>query len=169
MVAVKQYLIFSASFFALSAMVLLMTDSLVRPPGCPGVIPLEFAFTKSVFSDIVARCGADGVRAHIILEWIDYIFILAYTGFLANLLGSLVRGLERKRALTFFSLPLIAGLLDIIENTLLLNQLSNPETLSGTVILTASTAAFVKFVLIGLTIILILHYLYKAAVNKSHA
>jgi hypothetical protein len=169
MVAVKQYLIFSASFFALSAMVMLMTDNLVRPHGCPGAIPLQFAFTKSVFSDIVALCGAAGVRAHIILEWIDYIFIFAYTGFLMNLLGSLVRGLERKRALTFFSLPLIAGLLDLIENTLILNQLSNPETLSETVILAASTAAFVKFVLIGLTLILILHYLYKAAVKKSHA
>ena len=169
MVAVKQYLIFSASFFALTAMVLLMTDSLVRPVGCPGVLALEFAFTESTFSDFVNRCGATGVRAYIIIEWIDYIFIFAYAGFLANLLGSLVRGLERKRALIFFSFPLIAGLLDIIENTLVLNQLSNPETLSETVILAASTAALVKFALIAVTVVLIIYFLFQAASKKSHA
>ncbi|MEQ9618676.1 MAG: hypothetical protein RIG61_05845 [Deltaproteobacteria bacterium] len=164
--AVKQYLLFSASFFALSGFIMIATDNLVRPAGCPGIIPLELSFTKTAFNNIVSACGATGVRSHIILIWIDYIFIFAYTGFLANLLGSLVRGIERGHAIAIFSLPVLAGFLDIIENTLILTQLSSPENLSGIVIFTASTAALLKFLLLAASIGLIIYYLFHAAKGK---
>ncbi len=167
-IAVKQYLIFSACFFLLAALVMITTDSLVRPVGCPGIIPLELTFTKSAFNDIVTKCGSAGVRSHIILVWIDYIFIFAYTGFLANLLGSLSRGTDRKQALAIFSIPLLAGLLDIIENTLILNQLSNPETLSETVILAGSSAALVKFLLLAAAVAFSLYYLFRLMSGRTH-
>ena len=165
--AVKQYLIFSASFFVLSGFVMITTDNLVRPADCPGIIPLELSFTKSAFNSILGACGETGVRSHIILTWIDYIFIFAYVGFLANLLGSLVRGVEREKAVAIFSLPVFAGLLDIIENTLLLSQLSSPENISGIVIMTASTAALLKFLLIAATIAFIVYYLFRAVKTKG--
>lgn len=166
-IAVKQYLIFSACFFVLTAFVMITTDSLVRPSGCPGIIPLELAFTKSAFGNIVAQCGAAGVRSHIILVWVDYIFIIAYTGFLTNLLGSLTREMDRDRALAIFSIPLLAGILDIIENTLILNQLSNTDTLSETVILAASTAALVKFLLLASAVVFILYYLFRIISGRA--
>lgn len=166
-IAVKQFLLFSASFFVLTAFVMITTDSLVRPEGCPGIIPLELAFTKSAFGEIVSRCGNAGVRSHIILVWVDYIFIIAYTGFLANLLGSVTRGADRDRSLAIFSLPLLAGILDVIENTLILNQLSNTETLSETVILAASTAALLKFLLLAAAVVLTIYYLFRVIVGQS--
>ncbi|HSC34821.1 MAG TPA: hypothetical protein VLG45_06065 [Thermodesulfobacteriota bacterium] len=165
--AVKEFLIFTGTFFVLTAFAMVTTDSFVRPEGCAGVIPLELAFTKSAFERMLTGCGEQGVRAHLILVWIDYLFIIAYTGFLGNLTGSLVKGLERGRALTYFSLPMLAGALDVIENLLLQSQLSNPDNLSGLVIFAASTAAAIKFVLITIIVFLIAYYLF-AAINKKN-
>jgi hypothetical protein len=158
--AVKEFLIFTGTFFALTAFAMITTDSFVRPEGCAGVIPLELAFTKAAFERMISGCGAQGVRAHIILIWIDYLFIIAYTGFLGNLVGSLVRGIERGRALTYFSLPMLAGALDVIENLLIQSQLSSPDDLSGLVIFAASIAASIKFLLLLATIAVIVLYLY---------
>ncbi|MEW6143797.1 MAG: hypothetical protein AB1598_02150 [Thermodesulfobacteriota bacterium] len=158
--AVKEFLIFTGTFFALTAFAMITTDSFVRPEGCAGMIPLELAFTKPAFERMLTGCGEQGVRAHIILIWIDYLFIIAYTGFLGNLVGSLVRGLERGRALTYFSLPMLAGALDVIENLLIQSQLGNPDNLSGLVIFAASIAASIKFLLLLATIAVIVLYLY---------
>ncbi len=162
--AVKQYLIFSGTFFILTAFVMLILDAQLRPVGCPDMISLELAFTKSAFNQILNACGAEGIRSHLIMIWVDYLFIFAYTGFLANLLGSLLkgRGIDYGRALTFFSFPIVAGVLDLIENTILLIQLPNIESLNGGLIFLASSAAAIKFILIGITIILILYYLITA-------
>ena len=115
------------------------------------------------------RPGDDGVRAHQIIIWVDYIFIISYTGFLGNLLGSLVRHIDYEKALLYFSLPLYVGLLDIIENTLLLIGLSDTGSLSGLVIFLASSAALVKFLLLFAAIALTLHYLYALITKRAQA
>ena len=168
-IAVKQYLIFSGCFFMLTALVLLILDAQIRPPGCPGIIPLELAFTKETFGTIVSACGAEGVRAHQILIWVDYLFIIAYTGFLGNLLGSLVRHIEYERALLYFSLPLYAGLLDTIENTILLIELSDTGSISGLLIFLASSAAVIKFLLLLAAVALILYYLFALITKRARA
>ncbi len=159
--AVKQYLIFSGMFFVLTAFVMFILDAQIRPSGCADMISLELVFTKSGLNQILLDCGAKGVRSHLIMLWVDYIFIVSYVGFLANLLGSLLKNIEYERALTLFSIPIIAGVLDVIENTIFLFQLQNLDSLNGGLIFLASSAALVKFVLIGITIILIFYYLFK--------
>ena len=165
--AVKQYLIFSGTFFVLTALVMLILDAQIRPPGCADLISLELVFTKSGLDQIINACGEDGVRAHLIMIWVDYIFIVSYIWFLANLLGSLLRSIDYERALTLFSIPIIAGVLDIIENTVFLHQLQNIDSLSGVLIFIASTAALIKFILIAITIILILYYLFRKQGNQA--
>jgi hypothetical protein len=167
LLAVKQYLIFTGMFFVLNTLVMFILDAQLRPPDCPDMISLELVFTKSGMNQIINQCGEDGIRSQLIMLWVYYLFIFAYVGFLANLLGSLLRGIEYDKALTLFSLPLIAGALDIVENTLLLFQMQNTQSLSGTLIFLASTAALVKFVLIGITVVLILYYLFRN--YKDHA
>lgn len=159
--AVKQYLIFSGTFFVLTALVMFILDAQIRPPGCADLISLELVFTKSALNNIIGNCGEEGVRAHLIMLWVDYIFIVSYIWFLTNLLGSLLRGIEYEKALNLFSIPIIAGGLDIIENTIFLFLLQNTDNLSSALIFVASSAALVKFVLIGITIILIFYYLFK--------
>ena len=166
--AVKQFLIFSGTFFVLTAFAMITTGSFVRPAGCAGVIPLELAFTKPAFQSMISECGVEGVRAHLILLWIDYLFIIAYTGFLGNLMGSLLKGIERGRALTYFSLPILAGALDVIENYLLQTQLSNPDNLSDLIIFAASAAASIKFLLLIVTVAIIIYYLFMAVTKRAH-
>jgi|GEM_PF-836976 len=166
-IAVKQYLIFSGCFFVLTVLVMLMLDAQIRPPGCPGMIPLELAFTKGEFGDIVTACGTEGVRAHQIMVWVDYLFIISYVGFLGNLLGSLVRHIEYDKALLYFSLPVYAGVLDIIENTLLLIELSDTTSTSGALIFLASLAALVKFLLLIAAVALTIYYLYELITKKA--
>ena len=164
---IKEFLIFTGTFFVLTAFAMYTTNAFVKPGSCTGVIQLELAFTKQTFGDFLTLCGPKGIRAHLILIWIDYLFIIAYTGFLGNLMGSLVRGLERGRAVAYFSLPIYAGALDVIENLLIQSQLSHPDNLSGLIILAASVAASIKFLLLAVTVLLIIYYLF-AAINKKN-
>lgn len=168
-VAVRQYLIFSGSFFVMTAIVMFILDAQMVPAGCPGMLRLELAFTKGAFTDIVNACGVDGVGAHLVMVWIDYIFIISYVGFLANLLGSLVRHLEYDRALRYFSIPVYAGLFDVIENTLLVIGLSNSSSVSSVLVFIMSLSALIKFALIILTIGIIAYFLYGLIAKKSHA
>lgn len=165
-IAVKQYLIFSGCFFVLTALVMYILSVQIMPEGCPGMIELELAFTKGALENIVNACGADGVRAHQVMIWVDYIFIISYVGFLGNLLGSLVRHIEYEKALFYFSLPIYAGVLDIIENTLLLIELSDTESLSGTLIFLASIAALVKFALLIAAVAITIYYLFGLITDK---
>lgn len=166
-VAVRQYLIFSGSFLAITALVMFLLDAQMVPEGCPGMLSLELTFTKGAFTDIVNACGVDGVGAHLVMVWVDYLLIIAYVGFLANLLGSLVRHLEYDKALRYFSVPIYAGLLDVAENTLLVIELSNTESLSGALIFLASLFAVGKFILIAASIALIAYFLYLLFAKKS--
>jgi len=159
---IKEFLIFTGTFFALMAFAMYTTNTFVKPGSCAGVIQLELAFTKPAFESFLSLCGEKGIRAHLILIWIDYLFIIAYTGFLGNLMGSLVRGMERGRAVAYFSLPIYAGALDVIENLLIQSQLSSPDNLNGIVILAASIAASIKFLLLIATVGLIVYFLYAA-------
>ena len=168
-VAVRQYLIFSGSFLAVTAIVMYLLDAQMLPPGCPGMLSLELAFTKSAFTEIVTACGVDGVGAHQVMIWVDYIFMFAYVGFLANLLGSLVRHLEYDKALRYFSIAIYAGVFDVIENTLLLIELSDVESVSGALVFITSVVALIKFALILLTIGLCIYFLYGIMSKKSHA
>ena len=164
-IAVKEFLIFSGCYFLLTAIAIHYTDELVRPAGCAGILPLGLAFTKGAFMDIVNSCGEKGVRSLIILSWIDFLFIIGYIGFLANLLGALVKGLERGTALKLFSIPIIAGVLGVLENSIFLTQLANPEGASGAAVFLGSAAATAKLTLTAITVLLIVYYLY-GAINK---
>ncbi len=165
--AVRQYLIFSGTFFVLTAMVMFILDAQIRPPGCADLISLELVFTKSGLNSIINQCGEEGIRAHLIMIWVDYIFIVSYIWFLANLLGSLLRSIDYEKALRLFSIPIIAGVLDIIENTIFLHQLQNIDSLSGILIFIGSSAALIKFILLAITIVLILYYLFKTPEAKA--
>ena len=167
--AVKQYLIFSGTFFVLTALVMFILDAQIRPPGCADLISLELVFTKSGLNSIINQCGEDGIRAHLIMIWVDYIFIVSYIWFLANLLGSLLRSIEYERALTLFSIPIIAGVLDLIENTIFLHQLQNIDSLNGILIFIGSSAALIKFILLGITVVLILYYLFRKPEVKAQS
>lgn len=166
-IAVKEFLIFSGCYFLLTAIAIYYTDQIVRPAGCAGILSLGLAFTKGAFMDIVNSCGEKGVRSLIILTWIDFLFIIGYIGFLANLLGALVKGLKRGTALRLFGIPIMAGVLGFIANSIFLTQLTDPQSASGAAIFLGSAAAAVKLALTAITVLLVFYYLYTAITKRN--
>lgn len=168
--AVKQYLIFTGSFFVLTGLVMFILNAQLMPIGCTGTYGLEFAFTKTGFLDITnSICGADGARAIQIMLWVDTLLAVSYIGFLGNLLGSLVRHIEYDRALLIFSVPIFAGIINLIENTLLLLVLSNGDMLNSAVTILISITAIIKYILLIASLVLIIYYLYRLTVKSSPA
>ena len=78
LLAVKQYLVFTSMFFILNALVLYILDAQLRPLNCPDMISLELIFSKTGLSQFINQCGNDGIRSHLIMLWVDYIFIFSY-------------------------------------------------------------------------------------------
>ena len=65
--AIKEFLIFTGTFFVLTAFAMYTTNVFVKPGSCTGVIQLELAFTKQAFENFLGLCGTKGIRAHLIL------------------------------------------------------------------------------------------------------
>lgn len=122
------------------------------PAGTPGVVELELAFSEARFDDIVERwvkAGMLGVQRRNL--WIDLLFPVAYSTLLFGLLAavSVPSGTQPSRGhILLLSLPFVAGLLDWLENGLLLFLLEPGDVHSPLLILLSSTAASVKWILL---------------------
>lgn len=151
------FLVFSFVLMLVTSIVMWVIKRKLLPAGCPGVISLELAFNEEKFRNIITQCGINGVLAHKILLWVDYIYLIAYASFLASLTHYLASG--SKFASLFITLPILAGVLDAFENTFLLIQLSDTENINRRLVLSASVFASIKFGLIGISLISIIYYL----------
>lgn len=157
-IAVRQYLIFSLTFFLMIVFVLKIMQNQILEPNCPGMLHFQFLFSKNALLDAIKECGANGVKSHTTLIWIDFIFIFAYSGLLSNYLGYSAKRFESNYPLLIFSLPIWGGLFDVAENIFQLIVLSNPLGASLLLLyLIGITAAF-KFLLILISILIGIYY-----------
>jgi hypothetical protein len=130
------------------------------PAGTPGVVELELAFSEARFDDIVERWAKAGMlevqRRNL---WIDLLFPVAYSTLLFGLLAAVTTqaGTQPSRGhILLLSLPFAAGLLDWLENGLLLFLLGSGDGRSRLLILLSSTAASVKWMLLVTSVIAIM-------------
>lgn len=169
-IAVRQYLIFSFTFFIMIVFVLKIMQNQILEPSCPGMLHFQFLLSKNALLDAIKECGVNGVKSHITLIWVDFIFIFAYSGLLSNFLGYSVKRFESNYPLLIFSLPILGGLFDVAENIFQLIVLSNPVGASLLLLyLTGITAAF-KFLLILISILFCIYYsaiFLKEFITKS--
>ncbi|MBC7260834.1 MAG: hypothetical protein H5T63_02375, partial [Chloroflexi bacterium] len=131
-----------------------------RPPGTPGVVALQLAFSAEAFQSIVKQWGESGVQAYRVSTlYVDSWFPLVYASLLASLIALLTHKLGRvldKATLLFFTLPFVATLLDWVENALHLILLRNPDHFSPMLVLIASLAAAIKWGIIWFSALLVL-------------
>jgi len=136
-----------------------------RPPGTPGVVALQLAFSADAFRRIIAQWGAAGVQAYRVSTLcIDSWFPIAYSLLLASLIAVLAARSGRvpaKLRLSLFALPFFAALLDWIENTLHLILLREPHHISTPVVFIASVAAVIKWGLIALSVLVIIFLMLR--------
>ncbi len=130
------------------------------------IIDLEFASTAARLGEMVGAWGQAGVDAARRSLALDFAFIpcyvLAFSG-LALIVTRAVSAAWQRIGLTVIWLPVIAGLLDVIENVALLNSL--PSAGAGW-LLVASISAGLKFSLLGVTLLYIIAALIRKVFDR---
>jgi hypothetical protein len=146
----------------LTALFLLYFSATERaaPQGTPGVLELELAFTPERFKGIVeqwAEAGTLGVQQRNL--WLDLLFPFAYAGLLTGLLVLLAwpsSGAPKAVLSVLLPLPLVAGVLDWLENGLLIWLLGQDPYRWPTAVFVMSAISSIKWLLLlvsGLAVI----------------
>ncbi len=120
-----------------------------------GILNLEFAWTASQASTILAAWGPSLTPLEIQGTYLDFAFIPSYAALIAGLTLLLSRRFTgRAKTLGFLCVLAtpIAGLLDVVENLHLLIMMAAPTTIVDSIPFTASLCASIKFALLIATI-----------------
>lgn len=126
------------------AFMLFINQPLLTDPAPQGIVSLQFAGTADQTSAIVRSWGSSGIPWATTVLVLDYLFTALYLATLLMLTNHLTRdrpGIrERTIARWVKTLFLAAALADVVENTLLLNNLQEPtDSLSLSATLCALT------------------------------
>jgi len=151
----------------LTALFLLYFSATERaaPEGTPEVLELELAFTTDRFDSIVDQWAESGTLAVQQRNlWLDLFFPFAYGGLLTGLLGLLAvpsSGEPKLRYAVLLPLPLVAGVLDWMENGLLIWLLGQGHNHWPTFVLLMSTISSVKWLLLLVSGVAVIYQLVK--------
>ena len=143
--------------FVIGAIVLRYVDN----PG-PGIIAFELAHKLEVANDMVAQWEAlDVIPLKKFSLFFDYIFIIGYAGSLFLVLQDWWRK-SHKNWLKFMQyVPILAGVLDGIENIGLLQIVYHQGTQFSASL--AFYCASIKFIILVPAVLLVLYRLYRLA------
>ncbi len=108
-------------------LVLAALDLRMQSTGGPGIVGLELAGTTDRATQIMAEWGQTGQDAARLSLWIDFVYLIAYGGFLALAILA-VRDAARRRGWETYArygtaiavLPIVAALCDVVEDVGLL-------------------------------------------------
>lgn len=130
------------------------------PAGAPGILALQLAFSRERFLAVLAAWGPDAAGFYVTGMWLDYLYPAAYALALAGWIARLGRdrtGAPGAWGRFLFRLPLAAGLLDWLENSLHLVVLMLPAVPgAGALVWAASLAAALKWSLAGISLLAVL-------------
>jgi hypothetical protein len=139
------------------------------PPGAPGIVALQLAFTPARFQAVLDAWGPAIVQQFVDdMPW-DYLYAALYALALASWVAWLSRregAVPSRGDLGLFMLPLIAGLCDWIENTLHLLLVTSAGPPAAWAVFLASVAASVKW---GALVITLGGLLFLAGRRLMHA
>ena len=143
--------------FVIGAIVLRYVDK----PG-PGIIAFELAHTLEVANDMVAQWEAlDAIPLKKFSLFFDYIFIIGYAGSLFLVLQDWWSKSQKTWLKYMQYVPILAGILDGIENIGLLQIVYHQGTQFSASL--AFYCASIKFIILVPAVILVLYRLYILA------
>ncbi|MFX1273483.1 MAG: hypothetical protein ACFFBP_12215 [Promethearchaeota archaeon] len=150
-------LLFSfVAFMWMYVFVFIANDDLLKELGAPLLFEFEFAFTYDQANLIISAWNAQGMLSwNILLNILDFPFIFSYVLILMSLSVFAMRQLKDKFlniGLKLIYLPILAGLLDVIQNIFILIMLLNANALNITFPLIVSLLAIIKYALMFGTI-----------------
>lgn len=131
---------------------------------------LQLTFSRTVFMDILQKWGQTGIGIYKKHFLVDYPHVFIYAGFLASVIAYLTAEPDREPAqvhLLLFSLPYVAGLCDLTENTLHLIQIRNPVAVPGILVKISATMTWTKWGLVGISIMAIVFLVVKRTMFRK--
>lgn len=134
--------------------------------GTGGVVALELALTPAQAMALIAAWPADGIAVAQRALWLDFAYIALYTCGLAaacTLIARHGRGGWARWGRRLILAPVVAGVLDVVENINLLVVLNRVGSAGSAAALSpftvvAAICAAVKFTLIAVTLLFLLAY-----------
>ncbi len=144
---------FLVSLLATVCMMLVLRwqgQSLITPSSPYGILSLELAHTYEEAASVIQAAGPQVLQSNI---WLDFLFIIAYTFFLFYSIRLLQKDNSARPSFLLRS-TLLPGLLDMLENTLMLLAIARPQP--DIVILLTRYTAIAKFAIAGLLLLYII-------------
>ena len=149
----------SIPFFILTIMFIINEFRLISSTGY-GILDFELAWTPGRAQLILSAWGQVEIQNQIIMHYIDYLYILFYGLFGAELIliaSRRIDGKIQKLGLYFTFTPMIAGIFDALENINLLLMLNDITFINSGSPFFASSCAVIKigFIILSLCFIYI--------------
>lgn len=125
-----------------------------------GVIELEFAWTIEQINTIFETWGPELINQELMVTFIDFGFLIAYSFLLAGLSLLITRRVRNQKIqlMGYYMVisSFLAAIFDVIENLNLIMMLSSPENFPSFSPFLASICATIKF---GLIILVIFYWI----------
>ena len=144
-------------------LLLLYIDHITTGGQSPGIMALEFSFTKTRAMDIINLWGHSGQLFFIKTIWIDYVYSLCYGTLLASIITHLIfhGGRLLTHANTFplvITLPFIASFFDMVENAYQVVLVMDGTNLPTWLFMMTMVVTMIKWICLTLSILVIFMY-----------
>lgn len=117
----------------------------------------RFSYSINEISDVFNTLGQEGLYVWAQAHMLDFLFPLTYMFALAFGINMELRNSypdsSRMKLLVLF--PLFGGIMDYVENILVLTQIASYPSLSGPLIIVASTITSLKWILLGISFFIV--------------
>jgi len=149
------------SSFVVVMVMAILTQTLVYDVYGDVTMPdTRFTYTLTEITDVFNTLGQAGLNSWVWAHMLDFVFPLTYMFAMSFGINLELRRLPSKWSMSRFLVlfPLLGGIFDYVENTLVLTQIAAYPNLSGVVIATASAVTMLKwaFLMAGFVIIFVL-------------
>lgn len=161
--AETRVLFFTAFFFVFLSVILFKLDAVLRAGSGYGYVDLELTFFPDNFFGVVSAWGRPKTELFAKTLWLDYLYPVFYAAFLSGVITR-VAG----KAGGFAWLPVLAGILDFLENSFHLFAVTNLSLQPLPVVLfSASIFAVLKWSAVLSSVVVILSLLFSRFCRRS--
>jgi hypothetical protein len=121
----------------------------------------RFSYSINEITDVFNTLGQEGLNAWAQAHMLDFLFPLTYMFALAFGINMEIRNTypDSPKAKFLVLFPLFGGIMDYVENTLVLTQIASFPNLSEPVIIVASTITSLKWILLGVAFIIVFAFI----------
>ena len=171
--SVRNLIIMIISSFVVVMVMAMLTQTLVYDVYADVTMPdTRFSYSIHEITDAFNTLGQEGLYAWAQAHMLDFVFPLTYMFALAFGINMELRNSypDNARAKLLVLFPLLGGIMDYVENILVLTQIASYPILSEPVIIIASAITSLKWVLLGFGFVIVFALLplvlYRKRIKK---